>query len=133
MSHGLPHDRRYKTCGNSIFLPEGSHFEGTWRTVSQNPDEIFLQAMQFGGAGDRNDPGPLRQQPRERDLRRGHALARGDLSDEIDERLTGLERLGRKAWHRAAEIFVTEGGVRPNLAGRCWCHAAYYQPRRMFF
>jgi len=30
--------------------------------------EVFLQAMQFGGAGDRNDPFLLSQQPGKRDL-----------------------------------------------------------------
>ena len=32
--------------------------------------EVLLQAMQLGGAGDRNDPGLLRQQPGQGDLRR---------------------------------------------------------------
>ena len=36
---------------------------------STEPADIFFQAMQLGGAGDRHDPRFLRQQPGERDLR----------------------------------------------------------------
>ena len=40
--------------------------------------DVFLEAVQLGGAGDRHDPRLLRQQPGERDLRRRRAASRGD-------------------------------------------------------
>ena len=41
--------------------------------------EVFLQAVKLGRAGDRHNPGLLREQPAERDLRKRHPLAGGDL------------------------------------------------------
>ena len=42
--------------------------------------EVFFQAVQLGRAGDRHDPRLLREQPGERDLRRGCFLLRGDAA-----------------------------------------------------
>ena len=68
--------------------------------------------------GNRDDPRLLCQQPGERYLRRGNPLGGGDVFDEINECLIGLESLGRKARHSTAEIFVAEGGVSADLAGQ---------------
>ena len=59
--------------------------------------DIFFQPMQLGGAGDRHDPGLLRQQPGQRDLRRRRALSFGDLAKQIDQGLVGLARLRRRS------------------------------------
>jgi len=41
--------------------------------------DVLLQPMQLRLAGNRHDPRPLRQQPRERDLRGRRLLFRADL------------------------------------------------------
>src|SRR5262249_12126192 len=66
--------------------------------------EILLETMQLRGPRDRHDPGPLREHPRERELRRRHALSRRDARDEGDDRLIRLSVFRRKAWHGIAEV-----------------------------
>ena len=57
--------------------------------------DILLQPVELGRARDRHDPGLLREQPGERDLRRRRALALRDRADQIDQRLVGGARLLR--------------------------------------
>src|SRR4249919_4058689 len=70
--------------------------------------EVFLEAMQLGRAGDRHDPGLLRQQPRKRDLRAGDALAPGQRAKLVDEGLVGLARFRREARNLVAEVAAVE-------------------------
>jgi hypothetical protein len=64
--------------------------------------EVFFQAMQLGGAGDRHDPWFLRQQPSKSDLRRGDTFGVGDLCQGRNEGLVGLEVLRLEARDDAA-------------------------------
>ena len=65
--------------------------------------DVFFEAGQFGGAGDGNDPGLLREQPGERDLGGGGFLALRDVQ-QIDEGLVGLAGFRREAGEGAAEV-----------------------------
>src|SRR5690348_4069446 len=73
--------------------------------------------MQLGRAGNRHDPRFLREQPGKRDLRRRRLLAFGDLSNEVDERLIVLARLGSEARRCGAEIRSADWRARIDLAG----------------
>ncbi len=87
------------------------------RQLDRGRADILLQAMQLGRARNGNDPGLLRQQPGERDLGRRRLFSRGDRGEKIDQRLIGLERLGREARQRAAEIVAAETGLPGDRAG----------------
>ena len=79
--------------------------------------DVFVEAVQLGGAGDGDDPGLLGEEPRECDLGRGGMFAGGDLAEEVDERLIGLAGLGGKARDDVAEVGAGEGGVLADRAG----------------
>ncbi len=66
--------------------------------------KVLLQALQLSGAGDGHNPRLLRQQPRQRDLRRGRLLPCGDLAKQINQRLIRFARLWRKARDDVAEV-----------------------------
>jgi len=51
--------------------------------VDVNGSEIFFEPMQLGRAWDWNDPGLLRKQPSERDLRRCDFLLLGESANQI--------------------------------------------------
>jgi hypothetical protein len=51
---------------------------------------VLLQASHLRRTGDGDDPGLLRQEPGERDLRRRRLLLRGDRAEALDERLVRL-------------------------------------------
>ena len=59
--------------------------------------EIFLEAMQLCGSGDRHDPGLLCQQPGQGDLCRRRLFPGRDLPKQLDAGLIGLPHLGREA------------------------------------
>src|SRR6202051_1235538 len=63
-------------------------------------------------------PRLLREKPGQRDLRRSHALSGRQLSDEIGQRLIGLERLRCEARGDLAPVSVLEGGVRTDGASQ---------------
>ena len=48
------------------------------RQLDVDRAQVLIQSFEAARAGDRRDPGFLRQQPGQRDLRRGGALRRGD-------------------------------------------------------
>src|SRR5271166_457294 len=70
--------------------------------------EILLEPMQLRGAGDRYDPGPLRQKPSERDLRCRCFLLTGDALQQIDQRLVLLQCLRREARQNLPEIIFSD-------------------------
>src|ERR1700733_5661346 len=80
--------------------------------------EVLLQSVQLGGPRNRNDPRLLREKPGQRDLRRSHALSGRQLSDEIGQRLIGLQRLRCEARGDPAPVSVLEGGVRTDGASQ---------------
>src|SRR6185437_6600438 len=52
--------------------------------------EVLLEAMDFGCAGDRDDPRLLSENPRKRDLRRRRMLFLREAADRVDEGLICL-------------------------------------------
>ncbi len=74
--------------------------------------DVLLQPRQLGGAGDRHDPGLLRQQPGQRDLGGRRAFLPRDGGQQVDHGLVGLARLRREARQGAAEIAGGESGGR---------------------
>ena len=83
------------------------------------PAEVLFEPVGLGGAGDRHDPGLLRQEPRERDPRGGGLLLAGDALEQIHQRLVLLQRLRREARQDAPEVAFGELGVLvPRSRGR---------------
>ena len=74
--------------------------------LDRSSADVLLQAVQLRRPGDRHDPGLLRQQPGERDLRRRRALPLGDRPSQIDQRLVRLARLRREARDDVAEVVL---------------------------
>ena len=72
--------------------------------------------MQFRGAGNRNDPRLLGEQPGERDLSRCRFLPFRDRCQQIDQRLIRFPSLRRKARDDVAEIGAVERRVLVDLA-----------------
>ena len=66
--------------------------------------KVLFQAVQLRGAGNRHDPRPLRQNPRERDLGRSRILLLSKTPDQVDQRLVRLAILLIETWHSVAEI-----------------------------
>src|SRR6266496_5462673 len=79
--------------------------------------DVFLQSVQLRGARNRNDPGLLRQQPRERDLRRRNIFASRNIAEQIDERQIRLAGLGRKTWNEIPEVGTLEAGILVDFPG----------------
>src|SRR5436190_19272890 len=80
--------------------------------------DVFLEAMQLRSAGDRNDPGFLCEQPRERDLRGRRMLPECDSAEQINENLIGLASLRLEARNGVAEVAAVERGVLADRAGQ---------------
>ncbi len=81
------------------------------RKVDASRADVLLKPMELGGAGNRNDPRFLGQQPGERDLRRCRLLAGRNFSKQIDQGLVRLAGLRREARNDVAEIGTVEGRV----------------------
>src|SRR5207248_4330518 len=64
---------------------------------------MFLEAIQLRGPGDRHDPWLLREQRRERDLRRRRVLPLRHLPEQIHQRLVRPARFRSEARHDPAE------------------------------
>ncbi len=73
--------------------------------------------MPLGRARDGNDPRLLREQPRQRDLRFGRALAIGDAADDLHQRAIGCARFFGEARNRVAEVAALELRVGVDGAG----------------
>src|ERR1700754_1197875 len=71
--------------------------------------------MQLRRAGDRNNPGLLRQKPRERYLCGRRSLLLRYLAEQIDHGLIRLACLGREAWDDVAKVRAVERRVLVNL------------------
>src|SRR5947207_11057473 len=78
--------------------------------------DVLLEAMEFRGAWDGNDPRLLREQPRERNLSRCRLLPFCDLANQINQGLIRFARLLRKARESVAEIGTVERGVFVDLS-----------------
>src|SRR5438309_8977989 len=67
--------------------------------------------------GNGDDPWLLREQPRERDLRGGGVLLRGEAGEQVHDCLVRLAIFFREAREVAAEVALLELRVRVELAG----------------
>ena len=65
--------------------------------LDRRGSQVLVQAPHFSRARNRRNPRLLGQQPGERDLCRCRIYLERDTFEQIDERLVGLESLGRKA------------------------------------
>ena len=74
------------------------------REFDRDCSDVLVQTMQLRGAGDRNNPRLLGQQPGQRDLSGRRLLSLCDAAEQIDQGLIRLERLRREARQRAAEV-----------------------------
>src|SRR5690349_17235001 len=74
--------------------------------------------MQFGRAGNWNDPRFLGEQPGECDLRGRGVLLFGDSLQQINDRLVRFARLGRKPRHDVAKVGAIERRVLVDLSGK---------------
>src|SRR3974390_2196176 len=86
-------------CSDGIEFPEilRAEFDG-------NRPEILFQALQLRGAGNWNDPGFLRKEPRERDLSGCGIFLRGEGGHQIYESAISPTGLGREARETAAIV-----------------------------
>src|ERR1022692_1498482 len=70
--------------------------------------DVLLQARQFRGAWDWNNPRLPGKQPCERDLGRCRLLPFSDLAQQINQGLIRLSSLRRKAWEGVAKVGTVE-------------------------
>ena len=56
-----------------------------FREIETGCADVFFETMQLRRARNRNDPRPLREQPRQRNLRRRCTFAVGDYLQPVDE------------------------------------------------
>ena len=73
--------------------------------------EILIQAMTFGGSGDRYNPGFLREQPGQGNLRRSGVTDFRKPGQNIDELPVRSARFRRKARLLQPEVVAGERGV----------------------
>ena len=73
-------------------------------SLNRGRAEILFEAVALRRPWDRHDPGLLRQQPGERDLRRRRLLPLGELLQPLDERQVRLPVLRREARDDVAEV-----------------------------
>ena len=78
--------------------------------------DVLVEALQSSGAGDRDDPGLLGEQPGQRDLRGCGVLACGDRAEQVDQGLVRLSSLRREAGDDVAEVGAVERRVLGNRA-----------------
>src|SRR5918993_2834131 len=69
-------------------------------------------------AGYRDDPGPLRQDPCQRKLRRSSVFSFGPVSNILEERQIYRQCIGRKSWQIVATIRWVETAAGIHRAGK---------------
>jgi hypothetical protein len=79
--------------------------------------DVFLEPVKFRGAGDRNDPRLLGDEPRKRDLGRCRLLAPADAAEQVDQRLIGFAGFRREAGERRAKVGAGECRVFVDFSG----------------
>src|SRR5439155_12622063 len=96
----------------SFELPEifGRKFDG-------DGSHVFFQSMKLGGAGDRDDPGLLREQPCQRDLSGRRLFLLRELANHVNYGLVRLAVFRREARNDVAEVVLVELRVVVDLAG----------------
>src|SRR5256885_2030240 len=73
--------------------------------------------MKLGGAGNRNDPGLLREQPCKRNLRRRYFLFLRKITNQVNYSLVRLAVFRREARNDVAKVVLVELSVVVDLAG----------------
>jgi hypothetical protein len=113
--------RQFRGIAVSLHLDKGEGIADLAQIVGRQFDgcraDVLVQAMQLRGARNGNDPGLLRQQPSQCDLRGRGILAICDPSKQVNQRLIGLSRLRREARNDVAEVRLVEGSVLVDGAG----------------
>src|SRR5207244_12174211 len=100
-------------CGGDVELSEIIRGE-----LDSNRSDVLFKALQFRGAGNRNDPGFLCKEPGERDLSGCRILLRGECSNQINQSAISLAGLGREARETATIVFLVKlrvFGNRPSV------------------
>jgi len=98
-------------CGGDIDVPQIAG-----REFDRDCPDVLVQAMQLGGAWDRDHPRLLRQQPGECDLSRRGLFPFRDTGEQMNQGLIGLEGLRREARQGAAEVGTVELRIFIDLA-----------------
>ena len=88
-----------------------------WAKSDVRRPQIFLGPMQLPGSGNGRDPGSLREEPGERDLRRGRALPFRNAFYGVDDRLIGLAILGIEPRAILSVVIRAEGRLLSDRAG----------------
>ena len=88
-----------------------------WCQLQRGRGDVLFEAVELGGAGDRDDLGLLRQQPGERDLRRRRALPVAHLLEQVDDGPVRLSGLGREPRQVDAIVVAAERRGLVDLAG----------------
>jgi len=79
--------------------------------------DVLVEPVQLRRPGNRHDPRLLREQPGERDLRRGHAIPPGDPREQLDERTVPPACLEVEARNGIAEVAALERRALIDRAG----------------
>ena len=86
------------------------------RELNSVEAEVFLQAVQLGGAGDRHDPRFLREQPCQRDLRGRGALPRRHVLEKVNQaeaRFPGFRREAGTLLRKSVLSNVVDASILP--------------------
>lgn len=103
--HLLGAVRVARAFGHELGLLDLAQIIGRQREAGRGG--VLLQPVRFRRSGDRNDPWFLRQQPGQRDLRRGAVVPSGDPLQQVHERPVLPPRFGAEAGDRGAEVGVS--------------------------
>src|ERR1700758_2108230 len=101
----------FDVCGGAIDFAEI-----IVREVDRKCSDVFVEARELRGTGDRNHPRLLRKKPCEGDLSGCRLLALCDPADQINDRLIRFSVFRLKARNGIAEIGAIEGRGFVNLA-----------------
>src|SRR5271165_2960261 len=86
------------------------------RQLDGDGTQVLGETTGLGGAGDRDDPRLLGEQPRQRDLCGRGVLAGGDLAEQIDERLVRCAGLRGETGQPITEVRAVKRRVCVDLA-----------------
>src|SRR2546425_4441460 len=96
----------HRDCGGAAI--DLGQVVGGW--LDRHRAKVLLEPMTLGRPWDRDDPGLLRQQPRERDLRGRRLLPLGEGGQPLDEREIRFPVLGGEARDDVAKVGTVECG-----------------------
>src|SRR6478672_3175447 len=80
--------------------------------------DVLVETMTLRRSRDRHNPGLLREQPGQRELRRGRSFSLGEGLQPLHEGQVGLAVLLGEPWHDVAKIARLERRLVVNRAGQ---------------